>query len=105
MKQFEYRIVHLAPAYRDKTSMDKQELNGLGEDGYELVTIIDNIAYLKKEAPGLSPAQHKEMLTKKVSKTPEGPPLITVSDNLVGLYGDVASLSLGWPWWPFKRRK
>ena len=33
-------------------------------------------------------------------------PLITVPDNVSGLYGDVASLDPGWPaswsWWPFR---
>ena len=59
MKLFEYKIESLNP--KDSTrdlvrpiTTARVKLEALGKEGFELVTIVDNVAYLKKEVTGMS---------------------------------------------------
>ena len=50
IKQFEYKVASLmVSAHPDEIDVDREWLNDMGLIGYELVTIVDNIAYLKRE--------------------------------------------------------
>ena len=50
MKQFEYKVASiLVSAHPNEVEADRLWLNDMGLIGYELVTIVDNVAFLKRE--------------------------------------------------------
>ena len=103
MKQFEYRILDVRMWHYDAPHSEDmaQKLNEHGLEGFELVAVSKGYAFLKKEAPGLSPAQYRAVLAKR---PPGPPPMITVPNN-TDVRPGFGPLLPRWPWRRKKRRE